>query len=125
MTHARTAHAVGVARLLESYRAVQRRRTVRLAKQTSNLFRERAKATTRPGLDVSGLTGVISIDAEGQTADVGGMCTYEDLVAATLPFGLAPLVVPQLKTHHGRRRGHRPRHRVDVVPKRDAARVGR
>jgi FAD/FMN-containing dehydrogenase len=29
---------------------------------------------------------------------VGGMCTYEDLVAATLPFGLAPLVVPQLKT---------------------------
>ena len=26
------------------------------------------------------------------------MCTYETLVAATLPFGLAPLVVPQLKT---------------------------
>jgi FAD/FMN-containing dehydrogenase len=29
---------------------------------------------------------------------VAGMCTYEDLVAATLPFGLTPLVVPQLKT---------------------------
>ena len=26
------------------------------------------------------------------------MCTYEDLVAATLPTGSAPLVVPQLKT---------------------------
>jgi len=26
------------------------------------------------------------------------MCTYEDLVAATLPYGLTPLVVPQLKT---------------------------
>src|SRR5690349_4495420 len=26
------------------------------------------------------------------------MCSYEDLVAATLPFGLSPLVVPQLKT---------------------------
>ena len=26
------------------------------------------------------------------------MCTYEDLVDATLPYGLAPLVVPQLKT---------------------------
>ena len=25
-------------------------------------------------------------------------CTYEDLVAATLPVGLSPLVVPQLKT---------------------------
>ena len=34
----------------------------------------------------------------GLTADVGGVCTYEDLVAATLPYGLAPLVVPQLKT---------------------------
>jgi FAD/FMN-containing dehydrogenase len=97
MTDARTAHAVGVARLLESYRAVPAAATVRLAKHTSNLFRARAKANTR-GLDISGLTGVISIDPEGQTADVGGMCTYEDLVAATLPFGLAPLVVPQLKT---------------------------
>jgi FAD/FMN-containing dehydrogenase len=26
------------------------------------------------------------------------MCSYQDLVAATLPYGLAPLVVPQLKT---------------------------
>lgn len=26
------------------------------------------------------------------------MCTYEDLVDATLPYGLSPLVVPQLKT---------------------------
>src|SRR3712207_1480717 len=26
------------------------------------------------------------------------MCTYENLVAATLPHGLMPLVVPQLKT---------------------------
>lgn len=29
---------------------------------------------------------------------MAGMCTYEDLVAATLPHGLSPLVVPQLKT---------------------------
>ena len=29
---------------------------------------------------------------------MAGMCTYEDLVAATLPYGLTPLVVPQLKT---------------------------
>lgn len=44
------------------------------------------------------LTNVISVDPDARTADVAGMCTYEDLVAATLPFGLAPLVVPQLKT---------------------------
>ena len=52
------------------------------------------------------------------------MCTYEDLVAATLPYGLSPLVVPQLQDDHPRRRGHRARHRVDVVPQRAAARVG-
>ena len=84
-------------RLLESYRAIPADATVRLAKPTSNLFRTRAK-TSAPGLDTSGLTGVISVDPEQRTADVEGMCTYEDLVAATLPYGLSPLVVPQLKT---------------------------
>jgi FAD/FMN-containing dehydrogenase len=44
------------------------------------------------------LTSVIAIDPDARTADVEGMCTYEDLVAATLPYGLSPLVVPQLKT---------------------------
>ncbi len=70
---------------------------MRLAKPTSNLFRSRA-ATGSPGLDVSGLTGVLEVDPASRTADVAGMCTYEDLVAATLPHGLTPLVVPQLKT---------------------------
>ena len=94
---ARTAHATGVERLLESYRAVPATAPVRLAKRTSNLFRARAKSDAA-GLDTSGLTHVIAVDPEARTADVAGMCTYEDLVAATLPYGLAPLVVPQLKT---------------------------
>ena len=84
-------------RLLESYRAVPQTATVRLAKPTSNLFRTRARSEAA-GLDTSGLTGVLAIDPDARTADVAGMCTYEDLVAATLPHGLAPLVVPQLKT---------------------------
>ena len=96
-TERRTAHAAGVERLLESYRAVPPAATVRLEKRTSNLFRSRSKPNAR-GLDTSGLTGVIAVDPDARTADVGGMCTYEDLVAATLPLGLAPLVVPQLKT---------------------------
>jgi FAD/FMN-containing dehydrogenase len=70
---------------------------VRLAKRTSNLFRPRA-ATTAPGLDVSGLDGVIEVDPAARTAEVQGMCTYEDLVDATLPHGLMPHVVPQLRT---------------------------
>jgi FAD/FMN-containing dehydrogenase len=94
---AQSAHAAGVERLLASYRAIPPSATVRLAKPTSNLFRAREKATAK-GLDVSGLTGVIAVDPDARTADVAGMCTYEDLVAATLPHGLSPLVVPQLKT---------------------------
>jgi FAD/FMN-containing dehydrogenase len=86
-----------VERLLESYRALPADAPVRLAKRTSNLFRSRAETNAR-GLDTSGLTGVIAVDRESRTADVAGMCTYEDLVAATLPHALAPLVVPQLKT---------------------------
>ena len=96
-TDARAAHAAGVERLLASYRAIPPAATVRLAKPTSNLFRARAKNNAK-GLNTSGLTGVIAVDPDARTAEVAGMCTYEDLVAATLPYGLSPLVVPQLKT---------------------------
>ncbi|AEF38679.1 FAD-binding oxidoreductase [Hoyosella subflava] len=91
------AHAAAVDRLIHSYRAIPDDAPVRLAKKTSNLFRHREK-TSAPGLDVSGLARVIGIDSDTRTADVGGMCTYEDLVAATLEYDLVPLVVPQLKT---------------------------
>ncbi|HEY0641740.1 MAG TPA: FAD-binding oxidoreductase [Pseudonocardiaceae bacterium] len=70
---------------------------VRLAKKTSNLFRTRA-STGHPGLDVSGFRHVLHVDPQARTADVEGMVTYEELVDATLPHGLMPLVVPQLKT---------------------------
>jgi FAD/FMN-containing dehydrogenase len=95
--HAQSSHDEGVRRLIGSYRAIPPTATVRLAKPTSNLFRARAKRNAR-GLDTSGLTDVIAVDPRARTADVAGMCTYDDLVAATLPYGLTPLVVPQLKT---------------------------
>src|SRR4051795_1603357 len=69
---------------------------VRLRKRTSNLFRPRTGAVSP--LDADGFDGVLSIDAVARTADVLGMTTYEHLVDATLPHGLMPLVVPQLKT---------------------------
>lgn len=89
-------HERGVDTLVRSFAAVPDGQRVRLAKKTSNLFRSRESAGA--GLDVSGLAGVIEVDPVTKTADVQGMCTYEDLVDATLPYGLAPLVVPQLKT---------------------------
>ena len=87
-------HREGVARLEESYAALAPGTPVRLAKQTSNLFRGRTQSSG--GLDVSGLTGVIEVD--GDVAEVQGMCTYEHLVEVTLAHGRMPLVVPQLKT---------------------------
>ncbi|MEU8209312.1 FAD-binding oxidoreductase [Micromonospora sp. NPDC049044] len=90
-------HDQAVDTLRRSYAAVPTGEPVRLAKRTSNLFRPRSAPRT-PGLDVSGLNGVLSVDPTGRTADVQGMCTYEDLVDATLPHGLMPLVVPQLRT---------------------------
>ena len=117
-------HEAEVARLVQAYAAMPPGAPVRLAKRTSNLFRfrdarrahgrarrlrVRPRAVRRPGT---------------RTADVRGMTTYEDLVDATLPHGLMPLVVPAAQDDHPRRRGDRARHRVDVVPQRPAARVG-
>lgn len=93
-------HARAVRRLADSYTEIPTDAPVRLAKPTTNLFRVRT-ATSAPGLDVSGLNGVIEVVADspdGPIAQVQGMCTYEDLVDATLPHGLIPYVVPQLRT---------------------------
>ncbi len=89
-------HKAAVDALRASYTAIPEGQTIRLAKKTSNLFRPREDGPR--GLDVSGLDGVLSVDVDAHTADVQGMCTYEHLVEATLPRGLMPLVVPQLRT---------------------------
>jgi FAD/FMN-containing dehydrogenase len=72
-------------------------KSVRLQKNASNLFRHRQKSQAFK-IDVRDFNQVISIDAENRLADVEGMTTYEDLVAATLPHGLMPTVVPELKS---------------------------
>ncbi len=70
---------------------------VRLKKPTSNLFRPRAGAE-RTELDVASLDHLISIDQQARRAEVEGMITYSDLVDATLPHGLAPAIVPELRS---------------------------
>jgi FAD/FMN-containing dehydrogenase len=102
------AHEAAVARLRDAYAAVPPDVPVRLAKPTSNLFRFREVGTGKADskqpdngvryLDVSAFRRVIHVDPETRTAVVGGMTTYEDLCDATLPYGLIPFVVPQLKT---------------------------
>ena len=70
---------------------------VALAKSTSNLFRSRDLSNTAR-IDVRGFNRVLHVDPVHMTADVEGMTTYEDFADATLPHGLLPAVVPQLKT---------------------------
>ncbi len=70
---------------------------VGLAKDTSNLFRDRERAARRR-LDVRGLREVLDVDPAAGRVDCEGMATYEALVAACLPHGVMPAVVPQLKT---------------------------
>ncbi|TVQ46849.1 MAG: FAD-binding oxidoreductase, partial [Gammaproteobacteria bacterium] len=70
---------------------------VRLRKRTSNLFRPR-EDDSRVHLDATALGHVIEVDADARIAEVEGMTTYADLVDATLPHGLAPAVVPELKS---------------------------
>ena len=93
----RTQYAALTTRLQQQYRALPTDAPVRLAKRTSNLFRPRAAATS-PGLDVLSFDGVLNVDPEARTAEVLGMTTYEHLVDATLPFGMMPMCVPQLRT---------------------------
>ena len=90
-------HRAAVAQIEQAYAAIPAGSKIRLAKTTSNLFRFRADVADSQ-LDVSQFSRVVCVDPERRTAVVGGMTTYEDLVAATLRHGLMPLVVPQLKT---------------------------
>ncbi len=83
------------ARLSEQIRAADGE--VRLGKATSNLFRDRARVPARR-LDVRDFNHVLAVDADAGWVEVEGMTPYQDLVAATLPHGVMPAVVPQLKS---------------------------
>ena len=68
---------------------------VALAKETSNLFRDR-EAGKRRRLDVRGFNQVLSV--RDNFVEAEGMIPYEALTAACLQHGVMPAVVPQLKT---------------------------
>jgi FAD/FMN-containing dehydrogenase len=72
-------------------------RPLGLAKATSNLFRDR-RETPKRRLDLGAFCHVLEVNSAEGWVDVEGSTTYEALVAATLPLGCMPAVVPQLKT---------------------------
>jgi FAD/FMN-containing dehydrogenase len=70
---------------------------IRLAKDTSNLFRDR-RAAPAARLDVRDFNNVLQVDRERRIIEVEGMTPYVKLVAESLRHGLMPAVVPQLKS---------------------------
>lgn len=99
----------------EAREAEHARKVARIAKQlkertsTAPLsLKKRAPAHQVPKLrdlrrtdekvDLSDLNAIIAIDPDARTCTAEPGVTYVDLVAATLPHGLVPIVVPELKT---------------------------
>ncbi|MGH8736190.1 MAG: FAD-binding oxidoreductase [Burkholderiales bacterium] len=70
---------------------------VGLGKETSNLFRDRSEPARRR-LDVREFREVLRVDPAAGVIEAEGMASYETLVAACLPQGVMPAVVPQLST---------------------------
>jgi FAD/FMN-containing dehydrogenase len=70
---------------------------VALAKDTSNLFRDR-RPPPRQRLEVGRFNHVIEVNPGTGWVDVEGMTPYDALVDATLAHGVMPAVVPQLRS---------------------------
>jgi len=89
-------HAARVEELLRTLRGA-RGGKIGLAKDTSNLFRDRAGGKKRL-LDVRAFSHALGVDRARGWIEAEGMTTYEDLVAHALASGVMPAVVPELKT---------------------------
>lgn len=70
---------------------------IALAKDTSNLFRDRTSAAPRR-LDARAFCEVLDVDPTNGVVEAEGMATYAALVDATLARGVMPAVVPELKS---------------------------
>jgi len=73
------------------------RGAVRLGKETSNLFRDRA-GNAGQRLDVGDFNNVLHVDPVAGVVDAEGMTPYSTLVTECLKYGVMPAVVPQLKS---------------------------
>jgi FAD/FMN-containing dehydrogenase len=90
-------HADKILRLTEQIKAAADSAPIGLAKDTSNLFRDR-KVTPKHKLDVRQFNEVLEINAAERWVEVEGMTPYVKLVDAMLEKNLMPAVVPQLKS---------------------------
>jgi len=93
-------HAAKVARIAAQLRAHPGTRPVSLKKLAPPHQVPKAGDLRRGDdkIDVSDLTAIIDIDPVKRTCVAESGVMFEDLVTATLRYGLVPIVVPELKT---------------------------
>lgn len=93
-------HAAKVARLAAALRAGNPGEPLSIKKRgVSHQVPKRGDLRRRDRtVDVSDFNEILAIDPEKRVAVAESGVTFVDLVAATLPHGLLPIVVPELKT---------------------------
>ena len=92
-----TSYAEKTATLKAELAAAAPGAAIGLAKDTSNLFRDRERRA-RPRIDLKHFNQVIGVDPDSGIVEAEGMTSFVDLADATLAHGAVPRVVPQLKS---------------------------
>lgn len=72
--------------------------TLAQQKRVSNTVRENSYKSKGPRLGINKLNRILNIDKERKTITVEPRVTMEQLVEATLPYGLVPAVLPEFKS---------------------------
>jgi FAD/FMN-containing dehydrogenase len=93
-------HAARVARVAGQLRDRPPGRPVSLKKRSVShqVPKARDRKYTDEKIDLTDLDEILELDVEGRTCTAEPGVTFTDLVDAALPFGLVPIVVPELKT---------------------------
>ena len=93
-------HEAKVQRICEQLQARPRDRPLHLRKKavSHQVPKARRRGAGDGEIDVGDLTEILDIDVRARTCVAESGVTFVELVAATLPLGLVPLVVPELKT---------------------------
>ena len=93
-------HAAKVARIASQLKAHPHTRPVSLRKSAPPHQVPKAADKRRfdDKIDISALTQIIDIDPVTRTCTAEAGVQFDDLVEATLRYGLAPIIVPELKT---------------------------
>ncbi len=100
MSHRGQRHARKIARIVRQLRTQRGSRFVSLRKKAvaHQVPKRNDRRCADDKIDISDLDEILDIDVGRMTCTAEPGVTFEALVAATLPLGLAPIIVPELRT---------------------------